>query len=149
MKIDFKEKGFTTIDLGVSMLVMIIFVSIMTSMIYSVYMSSNEARRTATALNYAVDVFEEVGQQSFSSLTPTSVFSYIDNVNIDKTNIKSETINGTQIATAKIGSYDLKLEMTDPYSDGTIKKFKLTINYAVSAKKSESVELERIRTNKL
>lgn len=64
-----KEDGFTTVDIGIAMMIVVIFVSIMTSMLYSVYSSQTEAKRTATALNYAVDIFEEIGITSYSSVT--------------------------------------------------------------------------------
>ena len=146
MKIKNKEKGFTTVDLSIAMMVMVVFVSIMSSLIYSVYMSSTEARRTATALNYGVDIFEEIGQHNFQSLTPATVLTEISNVKVD--DIKSKVEGSKEIVTGKIGTYNLKLEMTKPFLDGTIKHFKLTITYNISAKKTETIELERIRTNK-
>ena len=146
MKINNKEKGFTTVDLSIAMIVTVIFVSIMTSMIYSVYLSSTEARRTATALNYGVDIFEEIGQQSFDSLTPETALKLINNIKVE--NVKTSTDGTKQIARGNIGTYNLRLEMTKPYLDGTIKQFKLIITYSVSKDKTETIELERIRTNK-
>ena len=150
MIINNKEKGFTSIDLSMAMLIMILFVSIMSSMLYSVYLSSTEARRTAAALNYGVDIFEEIAQQSFSGITPVTVLESLETEDVKLEGLK--TIENTQtkkVTTCKIGTYDITLEMTVPYTDGTIKKFKLTINYAVSAKKTEKLELERIRTNRV
>ena len=73
MKIDLKSKdGFSTIDLGIAMLIIILFVAIMTSYIYNVHLSSTEAKRTATALNYAVDIFENIGRLNFSEVTASS-----------------------------------------------------------------------------
>lgn len=138
------EKGFTTIDLSIAMIVVIIFVTIMSSLIYSVYLSSTEAKRTAIALNYAVDIFEEIGIETYSSIVPDAVLGNLENLKI--TDIKLEYNGNVQIATGKIGTYNIRLEMTKPYSDGTIKLFKLKINYPVSAKNTETIELERIRT---
>lgn len=138
------EKGFTTIDLTIAMIVVIIFVTIMSSLIYSVYLSSTEAKRTAMALNYAVDIFEEIGIETYSSIIPDGVLGSLENLKI--TDIRSETSGNVEIATGKIGTYDIRLEMTKPYSDGTIKVFKLKITYPVSAKNTETIEFERIRT---
>lgn len=145
------EKGFTTVDISIAMIVITIFVTIMSSMIYSVYLSSTEAKRTATALNYSVDIFEEIGQETFSNLTPENVLKRLEN-KLKITEIKASSAGEVVNATGKIGTYNIKLEMTKPYTDGTIKKFKLIITYKVSAKKNEEkLELERIRTitNKL
>jgi len=146
-----KEKGFTTVDISIAMIVVTIFVTIMSSMIYSVYLSSTEAKRTSAALNYAVDIFEDIGQETFSILTPEKVLRNLED-KLKITEIKTSSSGQVVSATGKIGTYNIKLEMTIPYTDGTIKRFKLTITYPVSAKKNEEkLELERIRTitNKL
>lgn len=148
------EKGFTTVDISIAMIVVSMFVTIMASILYNVYLSSTEAKRTAVALNYAVDIFERVGDKtiSFSSITPEEVLIRLaDELEID------EIIPGEEseekIATGKIGTskgaYNIKLTMTEPFTkDGIkpIKYFKLTITYNVAAKKEpETVTLERIR----
>lgn len=138
------EKGFTTIDIGLAMLVTIMFVTIMSSMLYSVYLSSTEAKRTATALNYAVDIFETIGQMSFSDLEPEQILGQMIDFNLSE--INSSNTDKEKVTTAKIGTYTLILTMTEPYADGTIKKFKLKITYPVSRKNTETLELERIRT---
>lgn len=147
MKINVKrEKGFTSVDLGIAMIVVIIFVSIMTSMIYSVYLSSTEAKRTAMAVNYAVDIFEEIGREDYNSIYAEGVFRNLTQLDIKS--IKSTTSGTKQATTGEIGTYKLSLEVTEPYTDHTIKKFKLTITYPVSAKNTETLEMERIRTIK-
>lgn len=145
-----REKGFTTVDISIAMIVVSMFVTIMGSVLYNVYLSSTEAKRTATALNYAVDIFEAIGDKtmSFSSITPEKVLANLSNeLEIDE--ITPEETADEQIATGKIGTskgaYDIKLTMTEPFKK-EIKDFKLTITYNVAAKKEpETVELERIR----
>ncbi|MCI9365743.1 MAG: hypothetical protein HFJ54_03935 [Clostridia bacterium] len=57
MKINLKNKnGFTTIDLTIALIVVMLFVTIMTSISYNTYLVSTEAKRTAVALNYAVRI---------------------------------------------------------------------------------------------
>lgn len=148
------EKGFTTVDISIAMIVVAMFVTIMSSVLYNVYLSSTEAKRTATALNYAVDIFETVGDKaiSFSSITPEEVLTRIAS-ELEMEEITSREESGEKIATGKIGTskgaYNIKLTMTEPFTkDGIkpIKYFKLTITYNVAAKKEpETVALERIR----
>lgn len=147
MKINKKdERGFSIVDIGIAITVMAIFAAIMSSMIYSVYLSGTEAKRTAIAINYAVDVFEQIGQEPYSAIESKYIFDTLNAItNLELTDIKDESTTNEDIATAKIGTYNLRLEMTEPYEDGTIKKFKLTITYPVSSKNTESVEFERIR----
>ena len=70
MKIDLKnKKGFATTDLTIAMLIALILVIIMASFSYNVYLSSIEAKRTAVALNYAIDIFELIGDTSYEDVT--------------------------------------------------------------------------------
>ena len=55
-----RENGFTSVDAVIAMMIVVIFVTIMSSGMYSVYISQTEAKRTAVALNYAVDIFEKI-----------------------------------------------------------------------------------------
>lgn len=134
------EKGFTSIDLGVAMLVVIIFASIMSSVLYSVYLSSTEAKRTAVALNYAVDIFEKVGTSSYSQVTGNEIFNNIDNLNV------TQVLANSNSATGKINTYDLKVVISDPYGDNKVKLITLTITYPITAKRNETIELKRIKT---
>lgn len=72
-----KNNGFTTADLALAMVIIIIFTSIMASIMYSLYISTNEARRTATAVNYAVDIFEKIGGMAYINVTGTNVLASI------------------------------------------------------------------------
>lgn len=149
-----REKGFTTVDISIAMIVVSMFVTIMASVLYNVYLSSTEAKRTAVALNYAVDIFETVGDKtiSFSSITPEEVLTRLAN-ELEIDGITTEETEDEKGATGKIGTskgaYDIKLTMTEPFTKDEIKPikyFKLIITYNVAAKKEpEKVELERIR----
>ena len=142
------EKGFRTVDIGISMLIIILFVSIMSSMLYSVYLSSTEAKRTATALNYGVDIFEDVAIENYQSMTAHSVLKALEE-NLKIENLKTETSSGestAETATGKIGSYKIKLTMISPYKDETIKRFTLSIEYPISKKETKTLVLERLRT---
>lgn len=137
-----KDDGFTTVDIGIAMMIVIVFVSIMTSMLYSVYSSSTEAKRTAVALNYAVDIFEEIGKEAYSNVSEDSILRSIKEVNIG-TIVSQGEGNGTN---AKIGTYDINLKIVDPYGDNKLKLVTLTITYPVSAKNTEKIELQRLKT---
>lgn len=93
-----KERGFLTVDLGTAVLVLMIFVTIMTSMMYSLNLSSAEARKTANALNYAVDIFEYIGKVPYSSVTAKSVLSELTFIT------KTDAGNNDQEAIGTIGT---------------------------------------------
>ncbi len=145
MKINLRSKnGFTTVDLSIAMIVIMIFVVIMTSISNSVYSSSMEAKRTAVALNYAVDIFEHIGEVDISEVTASRDLLEISSLqNFVYEN--ATTINGIDVITGKIGTYELRLEIEDYKGDGVVKIVRLIITYPVSKKKTETLELQRIK----
>ena len=88
-----KEYGFTMIDLALAMIVVVIFASAVASVMYSLYISTTEAKRTAVAVNYAVDIFEEVAAMSYDSVNGQSVL--LETANAE--DIREET-DGTTVA---------------------------------------------------
>lgn len=145
MKINLKsKKGFTTVDLSIAMIVLLIFVVIMTSISYSVYLSSMEAKRTATALNYAVDIFEHIGVVSFSEVTANA--SLLDIEDLQGIEVKETTTsNGTGIIKASIGTYNITLKIQDYKNGGIVKLITLTMEYPVSRKKTEKIEFQKVK----
>lgn len=137
-----KEKGFTSVDITVAILVMILFVSIMTSVMYSVSASTTEARRTATALNYAVDIFETIGDLDYSKVTGVEIARNLAELNM------TVEINSGNMTKGKINkTYDYTLTIEDNYGDNYVKLITLTIDYKISAKQTEKLEMQRIKTN--
>ena len=146
MKINFKNKsGFTMIDLGVAMLTVMIFAIIMTSISYNTYMGSIEAKRTAVAISYTVDIFEHIGEIDYSDVTARyELISDISSLNkFENGRITSK--DNTQIITGKIGTYDLELKIEDYNERDVIKLVTLTIRYPVSKSKTETVEMQRLK----
>lgn len=148
MKMNLKnKKGFTTVDLSIAMIVVIIFAIIMTSISYSVYTSSMEAKRTAVALNYAVDIFERIGLADFSEVAATNELLKIDSLkSFEYKGISSN--DGIDTITGSIGTYEINLRIQDYHGGGKLKIITLTITYPVSRKDTETLELQRIKTIK-
>lgn len=145
MKINLKEKrGFTTVDLSIAMIIIIIFVVIMTSISNSVYSSSMEAKRTAVALNYAVDIFEHIGEVDISEVKASRNLLNISSLQKFVCE-NAMTANGIDIITGKIGTYEIRLEIEDYRNDEIVKIITLKITYPVSKKKTETLELKRIK----
>lgn len=145
MKINLKDKkGFTSIDLSVAMIIILIFVVIMTSISYNVYLSSTEAKRTAVALNYAVDIFEHIGQVDFGDVAASYELLQIDS--LDALVYKDISTSGNMdYISASIGTYDIKIQIEDYKGGGIVKIITLTITFPVSRKNTESLELQRVK----
>ena len=75
-----KENGFTSVDAVIAMMIVVIFVTIMSSVMYSVYIEQTEAKRTAVALNYAVDIFEKIGEMNYSEVSGDTVLKDMSNI---------------------------------------------------------------------
>ena len=143
MKINLKNnKGFTTIDLSIAMLVALIFITIMTSMFYNTYTSSVEAKRTALAVIYAVDIFEHIGELDFAEVEPSEEIFNIESFNdfvLNTSESDPNTVSGS------IGTYNISVEIEDYEDDGLIKIVTLTINYPVSRSNNERLEFQRLK----
>lgn len=77
-----KESGFTSVDITIAMLVIIIFVTIISSVSYSVYSAATEARRTAGAVNYAVDIFECIGVLDYEQVDASTIAKKLKDLNM-------------------------------------------------------------------
>lgn len=145
MKIDLKAKrGFTTVDLTIAMLVVLIFAVIMTSISYNIYLSSIEAKRAAVALNYAVDIFEHIGEIDYSEVTASYDIFEIASLNgIEYDEVV--TNNGKETVKAKIGTYKIELNIEDYNDENVIKIVTLKIEYPVSRKNTEKLEMQRLK----
>ncbi len=145
MKINLRSKrGFTTIDLGIAMLVILIFVVIMTSVSYNIYLSSIEAKRTAVAVNYAVDIFEHIGLIAFGEVTASYEILEIESLAALEYNSIS-TSGNVETVSATIGTYEIELKIEDYKGDGVVKIVTLTIDYPVSRKNTETLEFQRLK----
>lgn len=146
MKIKLKDKkGFTSVDLTLAMIVVIIFAVIMTSISYNMYLSSTEAKRTAVAVNYAVDIFEHIGELDYSDVNSISgeLFEIESFNNFELNNITGN--NGTETITGTIGTYNIELKIDDYNGQDVIKIINLKITYPVSRKNTEKVEMSRLK----
>lgn len=145
MKINIKsKKGFTTVDLTIAMIVVLMFVVIMTSISYNVYQTSTEAKRTAVALNYAVDIFEHIGVVDFGEVAASYEILEVESLKaLEYTDVSSSGV--TDKVSGKIGTYNIDLTIEDYKGEGVIKIITLKITYPVSKKDTEVIEMQRLK----
>lgn len=139
-----RENGFLTVDLAVALMVITIFVTIMSSVLYSLYISTTEAKRTATALNYTVDIFEYIGKVPYSIVTAKEVLSNMKFVTeVDSTSTDTEATG--RIGTGP-GAYEIHLAVEPQYTDNKIKLITLTMSFKISNKNTQKIEMRRLKT---
>lgn len=63
-----KNKGFTTADIVVAIVVLMIFVGMITTLFYNFYLSTTAKNRNAMATNYIVDVIEEIKAMNYDEI---------------------------------------------------------------------------------
>lgn len=145
MKINMKsKKGFTTVDLTIAMIVVLIFVVIMTSISFNVYSSSTEAKRTAMALNYAVDIFEHIGVLDFGEVSASYEILEVESLKgLEYTDVSSSGV--IDKVSGKMGTYNIELQIEDYKGEGVIKIITLKITYPVSKKDTETIEMQRLK----
>ncbi len=127
-----KERGFTSVDVTIAMLVIIVFVSISASLLHSTYLSTTEAKRTAVALNYAVEIFERVGAMKYSEVSNEPESQLKMKGDIDSKYFDKEEVHIT---------------VSEMYP-GQIKQVNLTIVYVISGRReTQSIDMIRIKIN--
>ena len=139
------DKGFTAVDIGLALFVIIIFTVTITSISYSVYLSNTEAKRTAVALNYCVDIFEHIGQLDYSEVNAESgeLFEIEALNDFIQENVTKN--NGVQIINGKIKTYNIELKIEDYNEEDVIKIITLKITYPISRDNTESIEMNRLK----
>ena len=78
------NKGFTTIDAAIAVVVLTIFIPVVTTLIYNIAITSKSVERKAKAVNYAIQYLEYAKMQDAS---PKNLDTFLDT-------LESERIHG-------------------------------------------------------
>jgi len=130
------EKGFTGIDIVISIVVIFIFTSIIAILVYNINASAKEIERKSQAMSYAIDAVEEIKGQGFSQYMDLSEKKG-NNLFIDK-----EQIAEGYYKTINVIDYS-DMEGMEAKIPGLVKKITVTISY-MSRGKEQSVDLSII-----
>ena len=65
------ERGITTIDVTVSVILITLFVALITTLMYNINSNQNAIERRSQATNYAINEIEKLKQQDFTELIDT------------------------------------------------------------------------------
>lgn len=88
------ERGITTIDITVSIILITVFVALIATLMYSLNSNTDALEKRTVAINYAIDTIENLKAQEFSDLQDT-----------DEQNNSFENIDST--------GYSRKITITD------------------------------------
>lgn len=132
-------KGFTSTDIVISIIIIVIFVSIITTLFYNFYLTTTAKNRNAIALNCIIDVIEEAKMLKYDELDQTKIEELLGTLKSNKT-----IPNGYEI-TVELQNYN-ELEGNTDKKD-LIKILKVKIQYLVG-QKTEKIEISTLITNK-
>jgi hypothetical protein len=153
-----REKGFTAVDLTVSLVVILLSISVISMMFYNTYLSGAGLKRNVIATDYAINILETV------EATDYELVDFSDEEQILKQKIDDILGNSTSgtvingIYSASISGYDIKVEI-EKYADrfatnekeDYIKIIKVTIEYKLGKNKdatTEKLEISTVKTIK-
>lgn len=74
------NKGFTTAEIMISIMIIILFTSIITGSFYSYYVSIQSKNRRTIATNLIIDLIENVEMMKYEDVTQDTVNSLIENL---------------------------------------------------------------------
>ena len=128
------EKGITTIDITVSIILITLFVALIAVLIYNVNQNSDSIERRAEATNYVINAIEEIKTTNFDNLQNSEQnigdTGYYEKITvIDYVDLKKEEQN----------------EQDNTIMSGLVKKVTVEVSYK-DGNTTQTVDLSTIRT---
>lgn len=128
------EKGITTIDVTVSIILITLFVALIAVLIYNVNQNSDSIERRAEATNYVINAIEEIKTTNFDNLQNSEQnigdTGYYEKITvIDYVDLKKEEQN----------------EQDNTIMSGLVKKVTVEVSYK-DGNTTQTVDLSTIRT---
>lgn len=125
------NKGFALADTIIAIFVLVIFSTLVISISYNIYISSNFVKRNGQATNYIVEVFEYAKTLNFDDVNATNLVTYIK---------KREKIQAYSETADKLDSYSYTMFISmdeDSIAEeqrSYIKKIDITVMYKLGTK---------------
>lgn len=129
------EKGFTGVDLTIAILILVLFVSIITTIFYNIYISSTSIKRSTIANGYAMDILEAIEKENYEAIYTNS--PAIQNI------IQKEKIARGYTVTVAVEKYNETTGNTD--KEDLVKTVTVTVEYKVGIK-PEKVTMSKLKT---
>ncbi len=135
-----KNRGFTTADIVVAIVVMMIFVGMIATLFYNFYLSTTAKNRNAMATNYIVDVIEEIKAMNYDEVQKDTQDSNSIN-NLIQQLEATKQIPKEYIITGEIQKYNETEGNTD--KKDLVKILTIRVEYSLG-KKTEKIEISTL-----
>lgn len=132
-----QNKGFTSQDVVISIIIIVIFVSLITTLFYNFYISTSAKNRNAIALNCIIDVIEQAKMLNYDELDQTKIEELLETLTSNKTIPNGYEVN------VELQKYN-ELEGNTDKKD-LIKILKVKVQYLVG-QKTEKIEISTLIT---
>lgn len=128
-----KNKGFTGIDISIAIIIIVIFASVITTLLYNFEIQSKKVERKNQATSIIVDILEYAKGSNFNDITPENLENY--------KNEKYNDLKGYTITTKCENETDALDIVSENNTDiiHVAKKVTVSIKYLVG-KEEQSVE---------
>lgn len=149
------NKGFTQIDIVVSIFILMLFVTLIASLFYNSYVSSTLNKRNAEATAYLTQIFEAIDLIDYDKLD-NSDEGIVAKINtIDSSKISGEYVENISLESTLSTPYKVQVKIqnyneTEGNTDkeDLIKIITVTIKYNVN-KKEQQVSAQRLKTREI
>lgn len=112
-----KNNGFTGVDISVSIIIILITISVITTLFYSLYLSGEGIKRNVIATDYAINILETIEATDYELVTFND--SEDDTLQLkEKLDelLKKESIINDNIYNVNVNNYDIEI-VIEKYSD--------------------------------
>lgn len=134
------NRGFTTTDIVVAIVVMMIFVGMIATLFYNFYLSTTAKNRNAMATNYIVDVIEEIKAMNYDEVQKDTQDSNSINNLIQQLEATKQIPKG-YIITGEVQKYN-ETEGNRDKKD-LVKILTIRVEYSLG-KKTEKIEISTL-----
>lgn len=135
-----ENRGFTTADIVVAIVVMMIFVGMIATLFYNFYLSTTAKNRNAMATNYIVDVIEEIKAMNYDEVQKDTQDSNSIN-NLIQQLEATKQIPKEYIIAGEIQKYNETEGNTD--KKDLVKILTIRVEYSLG-KKTEKIEISTL-----
>ena len=135
-----QNKGIIVADALVSILIMTIFIGVISTLCYNIYISASFTKRNSTATNYGISIMEYIDKISYKDVTYEKLVQYINT-------LEGASVDGNSPYRISIQIQKYK-DTQDNIDKDLIKTINLEIRYNVGDSE-KTVKFEKIKQEQI
>lgn len=144
-----KEQGITAVDTMIAIMIMALFVGLLASVSYNIYLTNSAIKRNSQAIEYIVDVFEYIEKSDYDKVTEKNLIDYFNdkysadnNSKVKARGSQEERINKPFEVIISVINYNSTEGNTDKLD--VVKEINIKVNYTLG-NKEQQIEMKRLK----